>query len=290
MAITKILVPVTGSLDQTNTLDVAVAVGRVLHSQVEVLYIEIDPEAVGTTGYESNTIGWIYANRESLPQLLNATRDAARAAFHAWAERSEIKLMPPKGYPGNNSPVHWTECVGVPELVIADLGRFCDLIVLSRPDSTDKERRMIQLQAALFEAARPVLLTPPDRLKQFRQDVLVGWNASPGAFRALAAALPLLSCMHRVVLLTIGPTEPAQPARDKELLEYLARHGVRSERMTVPPDQRGVGARLLHEATIIDAGLLVIGAYGHSPIREGFFGSTTRDVLETAERPVFVAH
>jgi hypothetical protein len=99
MAITKILVPVTGNLDQTNTLDVAVAVGRVLHSQVEVLYIEIDPEAVGTTGYEGNTIGWIYANRESLRQLLNATRDAARAAFHAWAERSEIKLMPPKAIP-----------------------------------------------------------------------------------------------------------------------------------------------------------------------------------------------
>ena len=108
---------------------------------------------------------------------------------------------------------------------------------------------MIQLQAALFEAARPVLLTPPDRLKPFRQDVLVGWNASPGAFRALTAALPLLSRMHRVVLLTIGRTEPAQPARDKELLEYLARHGVRSERMTVPPDQRGsVGPDTPHTA------------------------------------------
>ena len=290
MAITKILAPVTGNLDQTNTLDVAVAVGRILHSHVNVLYIEIDPDRVGEAGYEGNTIGWIYAHREGLPQLLNATREAARAAFHAWAERSEIKLISPKGSPDQNSPVHWTECVGVPELVIADLGRFCDLIVLSRADSTDKERRMVQLEAGLFEAARPVLLAPPDRLKQFRQDVLVGWNASPGAFLALTAALPLLSRMHRVVLLTIGGTELAQPARDKELLEYLARHGVRSERMTVTPDQRGVGARLLHEATIIDAGILVIGAYGHSPIGEGFFGSTTRDVLEKADRPVFVAH
>jgi nucleotide-binding universal stress UspA family protein len=127
-------------------------------------------------------------------------------------------------------------------------------------------------------------------LRALREDVLVGWNASPGAFRALTAALPLLSRMHRVVLLTIGRTEPAQPARDKEVLEYLARHGVRSERITLAPDQRGVGARLLHEATIINAGIIVIGAYGHSPISEAFFGSTTRDVLEKADRPIFVAH
>ena len=290
MAISKILVPITGKLDRTNALDLAVAVGRILHSHVEIMYMEIDPDGVGATGYEGKTVGWIYAHREILPQLVNATRDAARAAFHAWAERSGIELAPSKASPAQNVSVGWEESVGAPEYIIADLGRFCDLIVLSRADSTDNERRTVQLQATLFEAARPVLLTPPDWSQQLRQDVLVGWNASTGAVRALTAALPLLSRMHRVVLLTIGETEPAEPVRDKELLQYLARHGVRAERATVKRDGRGVGARLLDEAAIIGAGILVIGAYSHSPISEACFGSTTRDVIETADRPVFLAH
>ena len=92
--------------------------------------------------------------------------------------------------------------------------------------------------------------------------------------------------MHRVVLLTIGETEAAQPARDRELLDYLSRHGVRSERIAVTPDRRSIGVRLLHEATILNAGILVIGAYSHSPIREAFLGSTTRDVIAHAVRPV----
>ena len=49
MAIKKILVPVTGKLDQTNTLDLAVAVGRTLHSRIDVVYMEIDPDRVGET-------------------------------------------------------------------------------------------------------------------------------------------------------------------------------------------------------------------------------------------------
>ncbi len=290
MAIKKILVPVTGKLDQTNTLDLAVAVGRTLHSRIDVVYMEIDPDRVGETGYEDKTAGLIYAHRAILPELVKATRDAARAEFHAWAERSGIELMLSKASPAQNSFVHWKECVGPPESIIADLGRFCDLIVISRADGTDNERHMPQLEAALFEAVRPVLLTPAEGSKQLRQNVLVGWNASPGAFRALTAAIPLLSCMHRVVLLTIGETEPAEPARDNELLDYLAGHGVRSERMTVTADRRGVGERLLQEATIVNAGILVIGAYSHSPVREAFFGSTTRDVLARADRPVFLAH
>ena len=204
MAIKKILVPVTGKLDQTNTLDLAVAVGRTLHSRIDVVYMEIDPDRVGETGYEDKTAGLIYAHRAILPELVKATRDAARAEFHAWAERSGIELMLSKASPAQNSFVHWKECVGPPESIIADLGRFCDLIVISRADGTDNERHMPQLEAALFEAVRPVLLTPAEGSKQLRQNVLVGWNASPGAFRALTAAIPLLSCMHLVVLLTIG--------------------------------------------------------------------------------------
>ncbi len=288
MAIGKILVPITGKLDRTNTLDLALAVGRILRSHVEILYTEVDPETVGETGYEDKTVGWIYAHKENLPQLVSATRDAARAAFNTWAERNG--LVPSEDSLAENVSICWRQCVGAPELAIADLGRFCDLIVLSRANGTDNERRMVQLQAALFEAGRPVLLTPPDWSKPLRQDVLFGWNGSPGASHALTAALPLLSRMHRVVLLTIGKTEPAGPVRDKELLEYLACHGVRAERVTVEPDRRGVGCRLLHEAANIDAGIIIIGAYSHSPVAEAFFGSTTRDLIKTADRPVFLAH
>ncbi len=202
------------------------------------------------------------------------SRDTAREAFRAWAA------------PLADVAVHWRECIGVPELVLADLGRFCDLIILARADDTDAARRKEQIHAALFKARRPVLLTPPAAPGALGQDALVGWNASPEALRALTAALPLLSRMKRVVLLTIGEAESAGSAREQELLDYLACHGVRPDLAKLNADRRAPGTRLLHEAKAMGAGLLVMGAYTHSRAHEAILGGATRDAIETADLPV----
>jgi nucleotide-binding universal stress UspA family protein len=290
MAISKILVPVTGMLDRIDALAMAAVAGRRLYAHVEALHVQADPvQALRyATGFEP--IGWLDQNAERLEAEAIATRDAARRHFHEWAEAGRVELAAAPGPRSWDVSARWRECTGTPEAVIADLGRFADLIVFARPQSGDLPPRTTQIEAALFETGRPVLLAPPDAPHQLGREALIGWNGSREALHALSAALPLLSRMRRVVLLSIGETEHANPLRDEELIDYLACHGLHPERLHVEPDGRGAGSRLLHEAESLGADLLVMGAYTHSRIREAILGGATRHVIEHAKLPVLLAH
>jgi nucleotide-binding universal stress UspA family protein len=290
MAISKILVPVTGMLEQTDVLTMATAAGRLLYAHVEALHVQPDPvQALRyATGFEP--IAWLDHNAELLEIEANAVRDSARRNFHAWALATKIELAAADGPRTWDVSARWRECTGTPEAVIADFGRFSDLFVFARPEGRDAAHRMRLIETALFEAGRPVLLAPPNAPDQLGREALIGWNGSREALRALSAALPLLSRMRRVVLLSIGETEHANPLRDEELSDYLACHGLHPERIHVEPDRRGAGTRLLHEAQVIGADVLVMGAYTHSRLHEAILGGATRHVIEHATLPVLLAH
>jgi nucleotide-binding universal stress UspA family protein len=290
MAICKVLVPVTGRLASTAALDLAVAVGRTLYAHIEALHMRPNPlQALRyLTGYEA--VAWLEETGRELERQADAVLETARLAFTAWAQRAQVELNPHAGARTWDVSAKWREVNGMPEEVIADLGRFSDLILLARPNDPDIEARLPLIQAALFDTGRPVLLAPPALPHSFGREALVGWNGSREALHALTGALPLLSRMKRVVLITIGETEHPNPLRDDELLDYLACHGLKPARITVEADRRGAGTRLLDEAKEMKADLLVMGAYRHSRLREAILGGATRHVIETADLPVLLAH
>jgi nucleotide-binding universal stress UspA family protein len=123
--------------------------------------------------------------------------------------------------------------------------------------------------------------------------VLVGWDSSREATRAINDAMPLLQAAQAVTVLAIDPTDgPAghgeMPGADIAL--HLARHGVKATIESTVSAGIGIGNVLLSRASDLGADLLVMGAYGHSRVRELVLGGSTRTVIESMTLPVLMSH
>ena len=143
-------------------------------------------------------------------------------------------------------------------------------------------------------SGRPLLMVPfAGDFPVLGQDVLVGWNASAEAARAVNDALPILQRARKVTVLSVNPRRGIRgdgdvPAADIAL--HLARHGIRAEAAHTVVTDIGEGDALLSYAADIGADLLVTGMYGHSRLREMVFGGVTRSLLAEMTVPVFMAH
>lgn len=176
--------------------------------------------------------------------------------------------------------------------IVALHGRYADLIVIGQPQARTGRARLDP--ADLMQAGRPLLVVPfaghfpaPGRV------VLVGWNATPEAARAVNDAIPLLRAAERVVVLAINPRlgiagDGALPAAD--IAQHLARHGVQAEAAHTVASDISEGDALLSYAADIGADLLVCGMYGHSRLREFTFGGVTRSLITEMTLPTFMVH
>jgi nucleotide-binding universal stress UspA family protein len=125
------------------------------------------------------------------------------------------------------------------------------------------------------------------------QRVLVGWDTSREATRAIRDALPLLGTAQAVTILSIDP----QPTREghgavpgADMACYLARHGIDAVAEWSVSNGIDAGNVLLSRAADLSADLLVIGAYGHPRFRELVLGGVTRTILESMTLPVLMSH
>jgi nucleotide-binding universal stress UspA family protein len=180
----------------------------------------------------------------------------------------------------------WEAATGFESELVGRLGRIFDLTVIARRGPRGSSHDTVQ--AALMDTGRPLLLTPPAAAATLGDTVLVAWNASPQAARAAASALPFLQNAARVVVMSVGNSEPAP--RAAELAGALAWHGIDAEARHIEQGARRVRDILLTEAKAMAADLLVIGAYSHSRMRQVVFGGVTEHVLDHAELPVLMAH
>jgi nucleotide-binding universal stress UspA family protein len=177
--------------------------------------------------------------------------------------------------------------------------RVADVLVLSQlEDGSDLVTQVLP------QAGRPVLVLPAAREAPagpvaLPRRILVAWDASREAGRALASALPLLRQAELVELVACGTDPAGRVARDVQMadpLPWLARHGVRAtlRHHTLAGGglfkRDAVGAALLAVAADDDFDLMVMGAYAHSRLRETFLGGATRTVLAHMTLPVLLEH
>ncbi len=172
--------------------------------------------------------------------------------------------------------------------------RYADLLVIGQAEaSEDNEAGLLPdlPDYVLLNCGRPVLVVPRSgRFPTIGKRVLVAWNGSPEAAKAVTAALPLLRGAEQVTLAVLGHSADMlgeSPGADIAL--YLARHGVNVEVLR-RPEPEDPGRALLSLAADFNVDLLVMGAYGHSRFRELMLGGATRTVLATATLPVLMAH
>jgi nucleotide-binding universal stress UspA family protein len=178
--------------------------------------------------------------------------------------------------------------------VVASRARYSDLVVLPRPYGNSREvEDEAVTEAALFEGMAPVLIVPPKGMTQDDpKRIVIAWNQSREALVAARRAMPFLHRAETVQIVVIDPP-PHGPERSDPgglLCQLLVRHGVRAEVSVLARTLPRVSDVLAQHLRDVDAGLLVMGAYGHSRFREAILGGATRDMLEHADVPVFLAH
>ena len=174
--------------------------------------------------------------------------------------------------------------------------RYADLVVVGQPDPDRAAEERVPgyfVEDLALTAGRPVLVVPyAGSFRRVGTRVLVAWNASREAARALTDALPLLARASSVEVVAFEPQRSdadhgAEPGADIAL--YLARHGVK---VSAARQQAGidVGSQILSRAADTDADLIVMGAYGHSRAREIVLGGATRSLIGAMTVPVLMAH
>lgn len=180
-----------------------------------------------------------------------------------------------------------------PDGGIAAQAGYCDLVVISQPDPDGPSDLAAELpQIVMLNCARPVLIIPyAGHFEQIGKHVLVAWDGSLAASRAISSALPLLQRAGKVTVALFNrksrSASDGRPGSDIAL--YLARHGVKVE---VSPQQTDfdIGNALLSLAADIGSDMIVMGGYGHTRLREFMAGGVTDTVLKTMTVPVFMVH
>ncbi|WP_323035390.1 universal stress protein [Pararhodobacter sp.] len=172
--------------------------------------------------------------------------------------------------------------------------RFSDLVIQTSPYGENAlPTQEAALEAALFEGQAAVLVLPNKELPEdFGKRIVVAWNQSNEALSAVRRALPLLQAADHVSVAVVNPPVHSPERSDPGglLTQMLARHGVRAEVSVLAKTMPRVSDVLMRHVRDIDASILVMGAYGHSRLREAILGGATRNVLENAKRAIFLAH
>jgi len=290
MTLKIVLAVATGRDNDTATLDVALGLARRFGAHIDALHIKGDPrDAIPFLGEGASGV--------LIEQIMTAAeRDAgtrsgkARAAFDTWRAASGLALVSRPGEGGSGGTVAWREEVGAEEECMARRGRLADLITLGRPPADDSGASTVLFETALFDTGRPVLVAPPiaPALPVADAPALIFWTGSAEASRAIAGAIPLLTAASRVAI--IASNVAGKIAETAGLAEYLQWHGIRAQVKDPLDITPAAGGELLASAKREGAGLLVMGAYTQSRLRQLIYGSVTKHVLESAELPVLMAH
>ena len=174
--------------------------------------------------------------------------------------------------------------------------RYVDLTIMGQldPAGGDGELLRPRPEHVALASGRPILVVPyAGNFETIGRRALIGWNATREATRAVNDAMPLLMAAEIVTVLTIdargGPDAHGEvPGADISL--HLARHGVKTTIERTVSAGIPAGDVLLSRAADLGADLLVMGAYGHSRVRELLLGGATRSILRSMTLPVLMSH
>jgi nucleotide-binding universal stress UspA family protein len=178
---------------------------------------------------------------------------------------------------------------------VLEHARCADLIIVGQRDRSFDFSAVLDVpERIIMESGRPTLVIPNSgRFPTIGKRPTVAWNTRREAARAVFDALPLLKDAERVKIMWVNPHDEKATARDlpgAEIAATLARHGVKCEAGTAVSSEISVGDVLLSGLTDDAADLLVMGAWGHSRLRELVFGGATRHILEHMTVPVLMSH
>ncbi len=259
-------------------LDVAVRLAGRYSAHLVGLYLEA-PAPVSAIVHSALVASAVAQTRigaagEGLSEARRNTSEWAHACFH----RSTAHVL---------IPTEWRVSEGDPGECAVLHARCSDLVILGQ--GTPAVGGPLPAQV-LLGSGRPILIVPTaGRFPTLGERIVIAWNGSREAARAVHDALPLLRAAAQVTVLTVdggGGTVEAGP----DIARHLAGHGIHVERRTEARGDMGIAPLLLSRLADWQADMLVMGGYGHSRMRESMLGGVTREILQTMTVPTLLSH
>jgi nucleotide-binding universal stress UspA family protein len=173
---------------------------------------------------------------------------------------------------------------------LIDQALLADLVVLSQPSVARRGHPPAAIVGDVVIYARcPVLMVPQgQRALDLDGPAVVAWNGSSEAAHALRLAMPMLKRAAGVHLVEVSDEATSVPA--SEAAQWLSRHGIAADVHDWPAKGRRISVALLHAASELGAAYLVMGAYGHSRLRETVLGGVTRELIASTTVPLLMVH
>ncbi|MBO0738846.1 MAG: universal stress protein [Alphaproteobacteria bacterium] len=285
--IKTILVPATGSDMDIAIFRSALTLARAFAAHLEVLHVHVDAAALAATmasdaGGGATVIGLV----DRIEEEAGRREAAATRTFREFCARERLVLADAPIAQGAPS-AQWLRQTGDEAYWVAELGRSADLLIIGRR-TDDPGVSVDTIETALLGSGRPVLISPAAGLAAPPETIVIAWKETPEAARAVGAAMPLLSTAKQILIVTVAEDQGLSEEGTR-LLTSLRWHGFNVSLRRLPPGPQGAAGTLLAAAAEQDA-LVVMGAYGHSRLRQWIFGGFTRHVLRGAEVPVLMMH
>lgn len=187
----------------------------------------------------------------------------------------------------------WTVDEGDHVELLASRAAFADLAIITQSHPGHLEDRvLLHVPDRLpLQSPCPALVLPHQGVPEegFGRHIVIAWKNTREAGAAVRAALPFLHEADRVTVLTIDPPGHTGDS-GRNIMIYLERHGIRTHHQSTIHQSGDVGETILACTEALEGDMLVMGAYGHSRLRELVLGGATRTVLSDATIPVLMAH
>jgi len=282
----KILVPVRGDGKGDNVLAHAAALARGFNAHIEITHCRAKPEDLLPFGVPIPAAVRAQLTQSST-ELFDAEEAGLRAELEALAKTLNLTLTDKPS--GSAVTASFVEESGRQIDVIRHHGRLADLIAVAKPD-IDRNIGTNTLKAALFSTGRPVLMCPETGgtvAEELGQNIVIAWDGSLEASRAVISTLPLLAAAKQVTIVTVTGKPVSVPA--DELRDYLAAQDV-SASVQIIEAKPNVAQALLDTANKVGADMMILGAYSRNIELERLLGGTTQYIVDHATIPVIMTN
>ena len=284
MQIAKIIVPVTGGPRDAVALKTAIQAARPFNAHIDAIFAWPDPrDSIPQVGVplSGEAIESIIAGQA---QAASTAARAARDTLGGVAASGGVEIVD-KPAKARAVTLRFLQETGRLAPVLLKAARLADLVVFGPIEwalSVDVDEAFLEV---LTKSGRPVLLSAEVPPRCLARHVAIGWDNSTAAAHAVTAAMPFLRGAETIDVLCIDGDIDCAP-----IAECMKLGGLSFRQRVIARDARKPGEVLLDEAAHCGADLLVMGGYGHSHLRETFFGGVTSHLVSHATMPVLMMH
>lgn len=254
------------------------------------LATEHKAELIGV--YPAESTPHYYSETSAVPEEMQKLADQRFEQDRESVKRTFLEQAATAGVRGQ-----WRAPKGSAEEVLALHARYCDLLIMSKAASKDATASLIPnlAEAVIMAAGKPVLMIPAvGEVAPIGRRILFCWDHRREAARAFSDAAALLHTCSRLSVLTVDPQPNYFGGKDiheNDFAAYCAALGYPKPREIIKQSENyGVGNIILNTATDEDSDLIIMGAYGHSRMRQWIMGGASRTLLNSMTVPVLMSH